>query len=186
MEAMAAAAEQAREAQNETTGDVAGETEVGQKRKQRSSKVDAAEKKMMDLVSKQAICEAKIEQLQSLAKRSKRDEETITREKNKMEGFKAAIVAAEHNLAQVKAAAERVAATAAAKAAAAHARAEATKPLTEAGQIVLCELRGKYQSRFDNTSDKVDSIWAHIHKDFTKEIHRGVLPQSDGRSADAL
>ena len=63
---------------------------------------------------------------------------------------------------------------------------EETRNLSEAGAMHLVTLRLKYQSRFDNTSDKADAIWAHIHDEFMKLVENGDLVQTDGRSAQAL
>ena len=63
---------------------------------------------------------------------------------------------------------------------------EETRNMSDAGAMMLVEIRLSYQSRFDNTSDKADAIWAHIHSDFMKKVNDGDLPQSDGRNVQAL
>ena len=188
MEDLAAAAAMA--SQERDSGDAqqpAKEPEsVSGKKRGRGTKIEAAEKKLLELVSKRAIAAAKVEQLQALESKKKRDEEAIKSAKNKCAGFDAAIAAARDGVEQLKAAAAAVASSKAAKAAAAAAKEEATKALSEAGAIRLCELRGKYSKQIDNSSDKVDAVWAHIHRDFMKDVEKGDLPTSDGRSAAAL
>jgi hypothetical protein len=63
---------------------------------------------------------------------------------------------------------------------------EDTRHMSDAGAMMLVEIRLSYQSRFDNTSDKADAIWAHIHSDFMKKVNDGDLPQSDARNVQAL
>ena len=63
---------------------------------------------------------------------------------------------------------------------------EETRNMSDAGAMMLVEIRLSYQSRFDNTSDRADTIWAHIHSDFMKKVNDGDLPQSDGRNVQAL
>ena len=58
--------------------------------------------------------------------------------------------------------------------------------MSEAGAMQLVTIRLKYQSRFDNKSDKADAIWAHIHDEFIQLVDTGDLPSTDGRSAQAL
>ena len=58
-------------------------------------------------------------------------------------------------------------------------KAELTKRLSEYGLISLVELRIKYQSRFDNTSDTGDKVWEHVLRDYNALVGRGELPKSD-------
>ena len=58
-------------------------------------------------------------------------------------------------------------------------KAELTKRLSEYGLISLVELRIKYQSRFDNTSDTGDKVWEHVLRDYDALVDRGELPESD-------
>ena len=156
------------------------------KKRGRGSNLESAEKKLLDLFSKRAIAVATVEQKKGQASQKARDKEALATAEKRVRGFDAAILAAEENVKEMKAAAAAVAQSKAAKAAAALAKEEVTKSLSEAGTIVLCQLRGKYAKQMDNTSDKVDSVWAHIHRDFMKEVTKGELPTSDGRSAAAL
>eukprot|EP00962_Isochrysis_galbana_P061682 scaffold42137_cov225-Isochrysis_galbana.AAC.1 len=55
--------------------------------------------------------------------------------------------------------------------------AEAKRAMSEAGVILLCEIRLKYQAKFDNKSDKNDSIWKHVEADFNKAVESGELPE---------
>ena len=65
-------------------------------------------------------------------------------------------------------------------------KAEMSKPMTDAGVLILVESVAKFQHRFDNTSDKADAVWQHMHAHFMKSVTKGELPESDGRSAAAL
>jgi hypothetical protein len=65
-------------------------------------------------------------------------------------------------------------------------KAEETRVMSDAGVMMLVQIRLSYQSRFDNRSDNTDSIWAHIHNDFMKKVTEGDLPHSDGRNVQAL
>ena len=58
--------------------------------------------------------------------------------------------------------------------------------MTDAGVLILVESVAKFQHRFDNTSDKADAVWQHVHAHFMKSVTKGELPESDGRSAAAL
>ena len=62
------------------------ETASGKKRG-RGTKIEAAEKKLLELVSKRAIAAAKVEQLQALESKKKRDEEALKSAKNKVAGL---------------------------------------------------------------------------------------------------
>jgi hypothetical protein len=58
--------------------------------------------------------------------------------------------------------------------------------VSDAGALVLVETVAKFQHRFDNTSDRADSIWEHIHYEFMTRVRSGELPFADGRGAAAL
>ena len=63
---------------------------------------------------------------------------------------------------------------------------ESARSITEAAQLLLVELRMKYESRFTNTSDTADAVWAHIHADYTAAIDDGTLHETDARTAEQL
>ena len=117
-----------------------------------------------------------------LSAKKKRDRDRLEVDENKLKEMRVEIEAAEKVVDGIRTTMAEKAAAEQAKAAAAAAKEEATRALSEAGQIMLCELRGKYSKQMDNTSDKVDSVWAHIHADFMKHVKSGDLPASDERS----
>ena len=65
-------------------------------------------------------------------------------------------------------------------------KAAAEAHMSEAGAIHLVELVFKYSSRLCNTSDKVEDVWKHIHKDFTAAVQKGDLPETDLREVVPL
>jgi ribosomal protein L9 len=66
-------------------------------------------------------------------------------------------------------------------------KAAADAHMSEAGAIFLVELAFKYSGRLSNyTSDKVEDVWKHIHKDFTAAVQNGDLPETDLREVGAL
>ena len=65
-------------------------------------------------------------------------------------------------------------------------REEESRNMSEAGAMQLVSIRLSYQESFDNSSDKADKIWEHIHDDFMKRVDDGNLPPGDGRSQTAL
>ena len=82
---------------------------VSGKKRGRGTKLESAEKKLLDLVAKRAIAAAKVEQLKSLGSKKKRDEEALKSASNKVAGFDAVISAAQQEIEQLKAAAAAVA-----------------------------------------------------------------------------
>jgi hypothetical protein len=65
-------------------------------------------------------------------------------------------------------------------------KAEETRVMSDAGVMMLVQIRLSYQLRFENRSDTTDAIWAHIHNDFMKKVTDGQLPHSDGRSVQVI
>ena len=124
--------------------------------------LESAEKKLLDLFSKRAIAVATVEQKKGQASQKARDKEALGTAEKRVRGFDAAILAAEENVKQMKAAAAAVAQSKAAKAAAALAKEEATKSLSEAGTIVLCQLRGKYANQ--GTPPKKEIFIFFVHR----------------------
>ena len=59
--------------------------------------------------------------------------------------------------------------------------------MSDAGAIALVELTLSYTTaRLVNTSDTVNSVWEHIHKDILVKVEAGELPSTDARSCTAL
>jgi len=65
-------------------------------------------------------------------------------------------------------------------------KAENARAMTETGVVALVRLKLDYQTRFDDSSNKSDLVWAHIHADIKSKVEKGELPQSDLRSVDSL
>jgi hypothetical protein len=79
MEDLAAAAAMASQERDSGDAQQPAKEPVSGKKRGRGTKIEAAEKKLLELVSKRAIAAAKVEQLQALESKKKRDEEAIKR-----------------------------------------------------------------------------------------------------------
>ena len=163
----------------------AEETDTQPAKRQRKGKLEAAQAAVVREQAAVSEAQGKIAVLESgpLKAADRKKLETLQKRLSK---HKAELVQATSNLQAVQ---EKKAADAAAaekKAARDLATAEANRPLSEAGQEVLTELRMQFDHKFNNTSDKAEAVWAHVHKEFSAAVDKGQLPESDRRSVTAL
>jgi hypothetical protein len=192
MEALQEAAQQAERAEADPEPEAlpdeaeAQQEAVGTKRK-RGSAHEVAEKRVVDVRLRLQAAQARLEKHKSNPNPNARVREQITKEEASVRKFVGQLDVAKEALTQAKLKAATAQAKAAAQAKQAQEREEHTRAFSDAGAILLCELRyGKYRARFENTSDTVDSIWPHIAKDIDAAVERGDLPRTDSRSAQAL
>ena len=186
MEALADAAGAALPAAQEAQEAVeAAPAAAGAKRK-RAGKLEVAQKKRDALAEQLEAAQAKVAAAAggNLLHKGKRDK--LAKAKQKQEQLEELLRVAEKALVDAREQAELQAAAAAAKEAAARERQEAAAALTEAAQLLLVELVMKKESRFTNTSDTADAVWAEIHSEWSRAVERGELAAADARSVDAL
>ena len=156
------------------------------KKKARGSKVEQAQKKCKMKEEQLAAARQAVAVGEAKNSKVKRDMKALEKARAKVEKFEfeLAVLARDLQVAQ-DAAVERANIEKKREELRAQ-KEEDTRHMSDAGAMMLVEIRLSYQSRFDNTSDKADAIWAHIHSDFMKKVHDGDLPQSDGRNVQAL
>ena len=155
---------------------------VASKRK-RGSALEAARNKVEALVTKVDDAASKVLTLENArGPRSKAKTEAIAKQQAKVDKHQRELDLARIDLVTKEDNAALAAQAKAAKEEAARQKAEESRALTELGVIKLVEIRIGYQSRFDNSSDKHDSVWAHVAKDFNKLVDKNVLPESDRRA----
>ena len=121
-----------------------------------------AEKKVSVKRLKIAECEAKVFKLEALARPKAREKKSLEKEKAKLVSLRDELASLEQLLQEAQAKVAHAAAAAAAKAKAAAAQEEVTRAMSDADLMLLCELRGKYGNKFENTSDTNDSVWQHL------------------------
>ena len=185
--AMAADADAAAEAMAGMASGATATAQPAQKRK-RGTALQAAQNKVTELTAALDIALAKEQQAKAKAEELN-TKGTITaaeREAGKVMNVRAKLAVAEEDLQNKQKQATAAKNMAEAKAKKAAEKEETNRAMTEAGLICLVEVRIKFQHRFDNSSDKSDSIWEHVRVDFMKHVNSGALPPSDGRSTAAL
>ena len=114
------------------------------------------------------------------------DRDNIIKWKEQLELMERSAAIKEQELMAAKQAEDLKKKAAATKAEEAMKKAQNDAYMSEAGAIELVNLVFKFMWRLTNTSDKVESVWAHIHAAFMKLIEDGILPASDGRPVAAL
>ena len=129
------------------------------KTKVRGSALGAAEKRLVERRTKISELEGKILKLQSMAQLKARERQQLEKQQGQLEAWRGELPKLVAAVDALKEKAHIEATKAAAKAAAAAEQEEVSRAMTEAGLMLLCELRGQYSKKFDNTSDKVDNIW---------------------------
>jgi hypothetical protein len=155
-------------------------------KKQRGNRCEQLVRKVTETENKLRLEQEKARLAAEKGSKTKRDREVLDKLRSKIDKTERALVdlrgelETAQQLAADKAAAEKKRLEKAAE------KEEESRNMTEAAAMQLVTIRLKYQYRFDNRSDKADAIWAHIHDDFMKLVEDGTLPQTDGRSAQAL
>ena len=155
-------------------------------KKQRGTKCDQLTRQVTEMENKLHQEQEKVRLAEEKDSKVKRAMDALEKSRAKVVKFERALVElrGELQVAQ-KAAADKAAAEKKRLEKAAE-KEEETRNMSEAGAMQLVTIRLKYQSRFDNTTDKADAIWAHIHDEFIQLVEKGDLPSTDGRSAQAL
>lgn len=177
--------EQHEEEGQEQQGDDA-EDAVGEKRRRKRGAA-LARAKLDDITRKMAEKSKKIDELvarQPLL--SAKDKKSLEKKIFDLKKLELQKVDAENNLVFEMAKEEAVAKHRAVKLARQADNEEAKLNMSEAGSCLLVELKIKYDSKFDNHTDKNDAVWEHVHADFIRAINDGRLPASDARSVDGL
>ena len=156
------------------------------KKKARGSKVEQAQKKCKMKEEQLAAARQAVAVGEAKNSKVKRDVQALERARGKVEKFERELEVLARDLQVAQEAAVERANLEKKREELRVQKEEDTRHMSDAGAMMLVEIRLSYQSRFDNTSDKADAIWAHIHSDFMKKVHDGDLPQSDGRNVQAL
>ena len=130
--------------------------------------------------------ECKVMKLESMAGLKAKEKAALEKEKGKLARFRGELVELERDLKEKQFKHDAMLAAAAAKAEKAKHEEEVNRVMSEAGVMKLCEIRGKFQKKFDNTSDKHDAIWEAIADEFKRSADKGEVAQSDVGSAPAL
>ena len=171
-------------------GMASGATATGQlaPKRKRGTALQAAENKVTELTI--ALDVALAEEVQAKAKAVERKTKAAITAAEKVAGkvvnVRAKLAVATEDLEKKQLAATTAKSVAEAKAKQVAEKEETNRPMTEQGLMALVEVRIKYQHRFDNSSDKSDSIWEHVRVDFMRRVASGALPPTDGRSTAAL
>ena len=168
--------------------DVAGAPEAAQapkgaKRLRGAAKI---EKDLDDLRKRMRTKVGQIVSAEGRPIRRQADRDNISKWKEQLSLMEQSAAIKEQELLAAKQAEDLKKKAAATKAEEALTKAQNESYMSEAGAIELVNLVFKFMWRLTNTSDKVESVWAHIHSSFMKLIQDGILPASDGRSVAAL
>ena len=153
-------------------------------KRKRGSALDAARSKVEALSSKVNDAAAKVLAMEGApgGTRNKQKAETLAKQQAKVDKLQGELAIARRDLKSKEESAAVAATAKAAKEEAARQKAEENRPLTELGVLKLVEVRIGYDKRFDNTSDKAESVWAHVAKDYNALVDKAVLPDSDRRA----
>jgi len=154
-------------------------------KRKRGSALDAARNKVEALSTKVDDAAAKVLSMEKVpggGRRNKQKAEALAKQQAKVDKLQGELVFARRDLKTKEESAAVAAQAKAAKEEAARQKAEENRPLTELGVIKLVEVRIGYDKRFDNTSDKAESVWAHVAKDYNALVDKAVLPDSDRRA----
>jgi hypothetical protein len=117
---------------------------------------------------------------------TKKETDAATGWKEAITKLEKEIASKEVALKEAEGVAERLAEALAEKERAAVEKAELACGMSESGLLHLVELVCKYGPKSENSSDTSDSIWSHIHADFTKLVMNGDLVATDERGVKAL
>ena len=179
LDSLAAVAAQVGNGESEVIAAAAAVPVSTEKRARKASAVEMARRKLdekqralLDAEASVQIVEAK-GALATAAEKKKAARKILVIDEQR----RALVTATKWLAAKVQEAADD-AVTAAAKEAAKAEREQVTRAMTEEGVMLLCEIRIKYQLRFDNSADASNAIWERIHHDF-QEKGRASLPASD-------
>ena len=145
-------------------GDASGEEQRA--KKQRGNKVEQWTRKINDLEKKLELEQVKVKLAEERGSKVAREIVLLEKSRTKVNKMESALLEMRGELEVSKQNAAHKVAADKQRQEKAFEKAEETRNMTEAGAMQLVSLRLKYQSRFDNTSDKADAIWAHIHDEF--------------------
>ncbi len=170
-------------------GEAEEEDDVGQKR-QRSSALVTKKKHLDTLLARQQTYTGELEELESEEVngmlRSNRRRRMVRLVEYLLPRTKAAVEKAEQAVVMAADAQTRKEEVEAKKRQRAAEESESKKPMSKEGVIMLVRMKLQRDVEFNNTCDKVDSVWDHIHADFMDKVSQWELPASDGRSKMAL
>ena len=120
------------------------------------------------------------------AKLSKKEAEQLTKWEKEREAILAELQATKEKLEEKEREEAAVDGAKKAKQARKAEELEARSFMSDAGAELLVDLKMKYESKFNNNSDKVESVWEHLHADFIAAVRDGRLPPGDERSLASL
>ena len=160
--------------------------EEPRKKKPRGNKIEQKTRAIDEQEKKLALEQEKVRVMEAKRGTSKRDVQALSNARAKVEKLERNLTDLRQELQDAVQRASILAEQEKKKLEKAAEREEESRNMSEAGVMQLVSIRLSYQSRFDNSSDTADNIWATVHGEFMKLVDDGELPKGDGRSAQAL
>ena len=160
--------------------------EEPRKKKPRGNKIEQKTRAIEEQEKKLALEQEKVRVMEAKRGTNKRDVQALSNARAKVEKLERNLTDLRQELQDAVHRASVLAEQEKKKQEKAAEREEESRNMSEAGVMQLVSIRLSYQSRFDNSSDTADNIWATVHGEFMKLVDDGELPKGDGRPAQAL